>query len=57
MSAKRELVATVHVNGKVYAPGDDIPADVADQITNPKAWGEAPAEDKAPARKRVASQK
>lgn len=34
----KELVRTVVVDGTVYAPGDDVPADVAEQITNPAAW-------------------
>jgi len=40
----RKLVAYVHVNGSVYGPGDKVPADVAAQIVNPKAWegGDAP---------------
>lgn len=42
---KRSLVTTVHVNGQVYGPGDDVPSEVAKQITNPKAWGEKPDAD------------
>ena len=44
-SKKRQLATTVHVNGQVYGPGDDVPADVAEQITNEKAWGESPADE------------
>ena len=28
----------VHVGGRAYGPGVDVPADVAAKITNPKAW-------------------
>lgn len=38
--SNRKLVTYVHVNGVVYGPGDDVPADVAAQITNPSAWGD-----------------
>ena len=41
----RELVTTVYVDGVAYGPGDDVPADVAERITNPKAWGEEPDAD------------
>jgi hypothetical protein len=34
----RKLKAYVHVDGKVFAPGDTPPKAYADQITNPKAW-------------------
>lgn len=34
----RQLVAFVHVDGQVYGPGDDVPDEVAEKITNPKAW-------------------
>ena len=43
MAEERTLAATVHVNGVVYPAGASVPAEVADQITNPKAWGEEPA--------------
>lgn len=33
-----KLIAYVHVSGKVYAPGDRVPAEHAALITNPKAW-------------------
>lgn len=62
--APRRLVSFVHVAGKVYGPGDDVPSEVADAITNPKAWGEQPTaegeesdadqEQKAPAKKAAA---
>lgn len=34
----KRLASFVHVGGKVYGPNDDVPADVAKQITNEKAW-------------------
>ena len=40
-AAGKQLVSTVYVEGKAYGPDDDVPAEVAEQITNPKAWGEA----------------
>ena len=38
--AARKLVAYVHVDGHVFEPGDSPAKEYADQITNPKAWGE-----------------
>jgi hypothetical protein len=47
----RHLASYVSVNGTTYGPDDDVPKDVADQITNPKAWGEDPeSEDKGTAK-------
>lgn len=47
--ATRKLARHVTVGSVTYGPGDDVPADVAAKITNPKAWvsvdDEAPAED------------
>lgn len=40
----RVLASTVHVDGEIYAAGTEVPAAVAALITNPKAWGETPAE-------------
>lgn len=40
--AARKLQAFVYVDGQAYGPGSDVPAEVAKQITNPKAWGEEP---------------
>lgn len=43
-----KLVANVNVDGTWYGPdhdnADDVPAEVAEQITNPDAWedGKAP---------------
>lgn len=57
--AQRKLAAVVYVDGVAYGPDNQPPADVADQITNPKAWGEEPDADggtkKAPAKKAAAS--
>lgn len=57
MAGKRQLAAYVYVDGTLYGPDSDVPAEVAKAITNPKAWGEEPpAEDeKKPARKTAAS--
>lgn len=44
-STGKNLVTNVHVDGEVYGPGDDVPADVAKRITNPKAWDAELAED------------
>jgi hypothetical protein len=47
---QRVLATTVHVNGEVYEAGTSVPADVAELISNPKAWAdgvEAPAQDEA----------
>lgn len=41
----KKLATYVHVNGNVYGPDDDLSADVAKAITNPKAWGEKPTSD------------
>jgi len=34
----RRLRTHVHVLGQVYGPGQDVPADVAEKITNPDVW-------------------
>lgn len=34
----KRLATYVAVNGEWYGPDDDVPAEVAKQITNPKAW-------------------
>lgn len=41
----KKLATYVHVNGEVYGPDDKVPADVAKQITNPKAWADGSAPD------------
>lgn len=45
------LVTYVHVDGRVYGPGVDVPADVAKRISNPDVWAheaQAPAASPAP---------
>ncbi|MEF2979099.1 hypothetical protein [Subtercola sp. YIM 133946] len=42
MSAERTLAAAVHLDGMVYPAGTSVPAEVAERITNPKAWGDEP---------------
>lgn len=42
MATGKKLVANVYVGGVLYTPESDVPADVAKEITNPKAWGEDP---------------
>lgn len=37
----KKLTQTVHVDGITYGPDDDVPAKVAERITNPSAWGES----------------
>lgn len=34
----RKLNTYVHVEGEAYGPDDEVPADVAKQITNPDVW-------------------
>lgn len=36
----RKLATYVHIDGVAYGPNDDVPADVAKKITNPKAWAD-----------------
>lgn len=57
MTSAKKLVAYVHVGGQVYGPGSDVPAEVAKQITNPKAWGDEPEPEKKAPAKKVASSK
>lgn len=35
---KKTLARAVNVDGEWYYPGGDVPDDVAERITNPKAW-------------------
>lgn len=35
---QQKLARHVTVAGTTYGPGDDVPADIAEKITNPKAW-------------------
>ena len=36
----KKLAAYTTVGGVTYAPGAELPKGVAEQITNPKAWGD-----------------
>lgn len=48
MGKTKKLAANVAVNGTMYGPDypkNKVTADVAEQITNPKAWGEGVEED------------
>lgn len=36
--AAKKLRTYVHVDGQAYGPNDDVPAEVAKRIENPKAW-------------------
>lgn len=38
--ADRKLAANVHVGGRFFEAGSTPDKEFADQITNPKAWGE-----------------
>ncbi len=40
----RSLITNVEVDGRWYGPNDDVPAHVAEKITNPKVWRQAGAE-------------
>lgn len=56
MSAARKLAANVWVGGQLFEAGSSPEKEIAEQITNPKAWGKdvdesAPA---APAKKAAA---
>lgn len=44
--AARKLASFVHVDGVAYGPDDDVPVDVAKQITNPSAWAPEAEPDK-----------
>lgn len=41
----RKLNTYVHVGDKRYGPDDDVPANVAKQITNPDVWADGSEED------------
>lgn len=45
----KKLAMNTTVEGETYAAGTVPPAEVAEKITNPKAWGETPADDDTPA--------
>lgn len=38
----RRLATHVHVRGVVYGPDSDVPPEVAEKISNPKAWADEP---------------
>jgi len=48
------LAHRVFVEGRAYGPGPDVPDEIAEQITNPKAWAIPPAPP-APPRRAVKS--
>ncbi len=41
----RKLAVNVIVDGKLYPAGSSPDKEIADRISNPKAWGADPAED------------
>lgn len=48
----RKLAANVTVGRETYPAGSTVPKEIADQIDNPKAWGDGPeAEESTPAKK------
>jgi hypothetical protein len=49
----RKAAAYVHVAGRVFAPGDEVPDEYAEKITNPAAWGE---QDEEPAKAKDSSE-
>lgn len=54
----RRLNTYVHVDGQAYGPGSDVPAEVAERITNPDVWeGSDEQEPPAPAKTRSARAK
>ncbi len=44
MTGGKKLAVNVTVGGDTYEAGTVPPAEVADQISNPKAWGDEPSE-------------
>lgn len=50
MSGGKKLARNVYVGGNVYAAGSTPPKEIADQITNEKAWAEK-VDDRTPAQK------
>lgn len=36
----KKLAKNVHVGGEVYRAGREVPDEVAEKITNPKAWAD-----------------
>lgn len=64
MAKDRELAVSTAVGGVVYEAGTVPPPEVAEQITNPACWGDAPEPDDAtddepskPAAKKAAPRK
>lgn len=53
----RKLQSYVHVAGAVYGPGDAVPTDVAELITNPNAWAESKGPTDAPTEVKAARPK
>lgn len=44
----KKLAKDVHVGGAVYKAGAEVPGDVAELITNPKAWADDQDDDSGP---------
>lgn len=57
----KRLAVNVTVGRETYPAGSTVPKEIADQIDNPKAWGDEPEADesssakKAPAKKAASS--
>ena len=58
----RKLAVNVTVGRETYPAGSTVPKEIADQIDNPKAWGDEPDDEeksapakKAPAKKAASS--
>lgn len=45
----RRLSTYVHVDGVAYGPDDELPDEVAEKITAPHVWAEAPVTSEKPA--------
>lgn len=50
--AGRKLSTYVHVEGVVYGPDDEVPAEVAEKITAPGVWADEADDDKSSASRR-----
>jgi len=48
--ADKKLARHITVEGRTYGPDDEVPADVAEKIRNPKAWVEVDAAEQEPAK-------
>ena len=44
-AARKKLAANVYVGSVLYEAGSSPEKEIAEQITNPKAWGESPESD------------